>query len=200
MRERERDLLNGRRTGFADVIAADRNRVPVGQLTLAEREDVGDQAQRMAWRIDIGAARHVFLQDIVLNRAGQFLQRHALAFRDRDVERQQHDRRRIDRHRRRDVAERNAVEERVHVFDRIDRHTDATNLAGGQRMVRVVPHLCRQIEGDAQAADALRQQVAIAAIGFLRRREPVVLPHRPEPASVHRWLDAASEGKLAWLR
>ena len=35
------------------------------------------------------------------------------------------------------------------------------DLAGGQRMVRVVADLGRQVERDAQAADALRQQVAI---------------------------------------
>jgi len=52
-------------------------------------------------------------------------------------------------------------------------------LARGERMVGVVAHLRRQIEGDAQAADALREQVAIARVGFFRRGEAGVLPHRP---------------------
>ena len=69
--ERERHFLHGGRTGFADVIAADRDRVPLRQVALAESEDVGDDAQRGARRIDVGAARDVFLQDVVLDRAGE---------------------------------------------------------------------------------------------------------------------------------
>jgi hypothetical protein len=147
-------FLNRGRARFANVIAADRNRVPVRQLAFAEREDIGDEPQRMPWRVDIGAARDIFLQDVVLDRAGQFLQRHALPLRDRHVQREEDDRRRIDGHRGRDLAERNAVEESAHVLDRIDGDADAPHLAGGQEMVRVVAHLRRQIEGHAQAADA----------------------------------------------
>ena len=123
-------------------------------------------------------------------------ERHALAPRDGDVERQQDDRRRVDRHRRRDAIERDAVEQLRHVLDRIDGDADAADLARGQRVIRVVAHLRRQIEGDAQAADALRQQVPVALVGFRRRSEPGVLPHRPQPAAVHRRLDAAGEGKV----
>src|SRR5262249_38729098 len=77
---------------------------------------------------------------------------------------------------------------------------DAADFAGSEGVVRVVTHLRRQIESDAQAADALREQVPVSPVGFLRRREPRVLPHRPEPAAVHGWLDAASKGKLARIR
>ena len=69
--ERERDFLHRRRAGFPDVIAADRDRVPLGQLALAEREDVGDDPQRGAGWIDIRPACDVFLQDVVLDRAGE---------------------------------------------------------------------------------------------------------------------------------
>ena len=67
----------------------------------------------------------------------------------------------------------------------------------GQRMVRVVAHLRRQVEGDAQAADALREQIAVARVRLGGRPEAGVLPHRPQPAAVHRRLDAAGERKLA---
>ena len=73
VRECERHLLDRRRARFADVIAADRDRVPVRQLAIAVGEDVGDDAERGAGRIDVGAARHVFLEDVVLDRAGQGL-------------------------------------------------------------------------------------------------------------------------------
>ena len=91
--------------------------------------------------------------------------------RDGDVEREQDDRRRVDRHRRRDAVERDAVEQRRHVLDRVDRDADAADLAGGQRMVGVVAHLRRQIEGDAQAADALRRAGSGSARS-IRRRVP----------------------------
>src|SRR5687767_9014294 len=64
-------------------------------------------------------------------------------------------------------------------------------------MIAVVADLRRQIEGHAQAVDALRQQVAIAAIRLRRRAEARILPHRPQAAAIHRWLDAAREGKFA---
>ena len=40
---------------------------------------------------------------------------------------------------------------------------------GGEVVIAVVADLRRQVERDAQAADALRQQVAIALVGFGRR-------------------------------
>ena len=67
----------------------------------------------------------------------------------------------------------------------------------GQVVIAVVADLRRQVERDAQAADALRQQVAIALVGFGRGPEAGVLPHRPQPAAIHRRLDAAREGKFA---
>ena len=134
------------------------------QLALAEREDVGDDAERRARRVDVGPARDVLLEDVVLDRAGERRQRNALPSRDGDVEREQDDRRRVDRHRRRDAIERDAVEELGHVLDRIDRDADAADFSGGQRVVGVVAHLRRQVEGDAQAADALREEVTVSLV------------------------------------
>ena len=129
IRERERHLLDRRRSRFADVIPADRNRVPLRHLSLAEREDVRHDPERRLRRIDVGAARDVFLEDVVLNRSRERLRRHALPLADRDVQREQDDRRRVDGHRRRDLVERDAVEERGHVFDRIDRDADPADFA-----------------------------------------------------------------------
>ena len=46
VRQRERELLRCIRSGLADVIAADRNRVPLGHLMGAPREHVSDEAER----------------------------------------------------------------------------------------------------------------------------------------------------------
>ena len=191
VRKRERHLLHGRRARLADVIPADRDRVPLRHLALAERDDVGDDPERGARRIDVGAARDVLLQDVVLDRAGQLTCVNALSASDGHVQRQQDDRRRVDGHRRRHAVERDAVEQRGHVLDRVDGDADPADLAGGQRMVRVVADLRRQVEGHAEAHDALGEQVAVAAIRLGRRPEAGVLPHRPGPAAVHGRLDAA---------
>ncbi len=195
--ERERDFLDRGRTGFPDVISADRNRVPVGQLLFAERENIGDDPQRGARRVDVGAPRDVFLQDVVLNRARQLGRRHVLPPSDGDVQRQQDDRGCVDGHRRRDAIERNGVEQRRHVLDRVDRHAHPADLARCQWMIRVVPHLRRQVERHAETADPVRQQVPIPRVGLFGRRKAGVLPHRPQSAAVHGRLNAAGERKLA---
>src|SRR4051812_50102378 len=64
-------------------------------------------------------------------------------------------------------------------------------------MVRVVSHLRREIEGDAQTVDALAEQVLVSAVGLARRAKPGVLTHRPQAAAIHRRLNAASERKFA---
>ena len=120
----------------------------------------------------------------------------ALPARDRDVERQQDDGRGVDGHRRRHPVERDALEQRRHVLDRVDGDADSADLAGRQRVVRVVADLRRQVEGDAESGHALGEQVAVAAVRLGGGPESGVLPHRPGPAAVHRRLDAAGEGEL----
>ena len=75
VRKRKRELLNGRRAGFADVVAGDRDRIPVRHLGGAEAEDLGDQRETRLRRIDVRAARDVLLEDVVLNRAAQLVAR-----------------------------------------------------------------------------------------------------------------------------
>ena len=73
VREREGDLLDRRRAGLADVVAGDRDRVPARDLAAAELEDVGRELQRGARREDVGSARDVLLQEVVLDRAGELV-------------------------------------------------------------------------------------------------------------------------------
>jgi hypothetical protein len=195
VRQREGDLLDRRRSRFADVVAADRDGVPVRELALAECKNVGDDPERCARWIDVGPARDVLFQDVVLDRAGERTRRNRVPPRDGDVERQQDDCGRVNRHRRRHPIQRNAVEELRQILDGIDRDPDSSDLAGGKFVVRVVAHLGRQIEGDAQPADAVVQEIAVPPVGFGRRPESRVLPHRPQPAAVHGRLNAAGEGK-----
>src|SRR5262249_22798184 len=100
-------------------------------------------------------------------------------------------------HRRRDLAERQRVEQHLHVLEAVDGDADLADLAARERMIRVAPHLRRQIERDRQPALPLLQQVAVAPVRLRPGAEARVLPHRPEAAAVHRPLHAARERRLA---
>ena len=101
----------------------------LGISAAAPRENIGDDAHRRAHGIDVRAARDVFLQDVVLHGAGEPAQIRALLLRDGNVERQQNRGGGIDGHRSGDAIERNAVEERLHVLERIDGHADLADFA-----------------------------------------------------------------------
>src|SRR5215471_20946941 len=66
--QREGELLKRRRAGLADVVAGDRDGVPLRHVLGAERELVRDEAHRGARRKDVLLLRDVFLQDVVLER------------------------------------------------------------------------------------------------------------------------------------
>ena len=67
------------------------------------------------------------------------------------VQEQQDRRGRVDRHRRRDLVERDALEDPAHVVDRVDRDAGAADLALAQRVVGVAAELGRQVEGHREA-------------------------------------------------
>ena len=71
------------------------------------------------------------------------------------------------------------------------------DFARGQRIIRVVSHLCREVECHAQTADALIEQESVAPIGLGDCAETGVLTHGPQATPVHGGVDAASEGKYA---
>ena len=98
---------------------------------------------------------------------------------DDDVERQQPRRRRVDRHRRVHLVERDAVEQRVHVALVGDRDADLADLAARELVVGVVARLRRQVEGDRQPGLALGEVRAVELVGLLRGRMARVRPHHP---------------------
>ena len=125
------------------------------------------------------------------------LRGHALLLADQLVEQQQHRRRRVDRHRRGHLVERDAVEHAAHVVDRVDRHAGAPHLALAERVVRVAAELGGQVEGHREAGGAVLDQVVEALVGLLRAGVARVLAHRPRAAAVHVRVHAARVGVLA---
>ena len=197
VRHGEADLLRRCAAGLAHVVAADADRVPGRQLIFAVGKDIGDKPDGGAGREDVGAAGDVLLQDVVLRGAADLSQVSALPLGHRHVEREQDRCRGVDRHRRRHLLERNAVEQRLHVAQRADRDAYLADFALRQRVVRVVADLGRQVERYRQAGLALPQQILIALVRLFRRTEAGVLAHRPEPAAIHRRLDASRIGVAA---
>ena len=127
--ERERELLGGRRARLADVVPGDRDRVPERHLLRAELDHVGHEPHRGLGREDELLLRDVLLEDVGLDRPAQGRARDALLLGDADVEGEQDRGRRVDRHRRRDLAERDPVEEPRHVLERVDGDALAADLA-----------------------------------------------------------------------
>ena len=167
--------------------------MPARHLLRAELDHVHDEPHRGLGREDPLLLRDVLLEDVRLDRPAELGARHALLLADADVEREQHRRRRVDRHRRRDLAERDAGEERLHVRERVDRDALAADLAERPRVVGVVAHQRRHVEGRREARLPVLEQVAEALVRLLGRAEAGELAHRPELPAVHRRVDAARE-------
>ncbi len=193
VRERERELLRRRRTRLADVVAGDRDRMPQRHLPRTELDHVRDEPHRRLRRKDVLLLRDVLLQDVRLDRPAQPVARDALLLTDTHVVGEQDRRRRIDRHRRRHVAERDAAKQRLHVLERVDRDTLTADLAERARVIRVVAHQRRHVERRRQARLAVLEQIAEALVRLSRRPEARELAHRPEPTAVHRRIDATRE-------
>jgi hypothetical protein len=161
-----------------------------------EGDEVGGQAQARARRIDVRAARHVLLEEVVLHRAREALQRHPLRPADGRVEAQEDGRGGVDGHRRRHAPERDALSSTcMSSSEPMETPTRPTSpgRAGGRR---------RGPSGSAgrrppRARLAALEQRAVAAVRLLGGAEAGVLAHRPQPAAVHRRVHPAGEGRLA---
>ena len=193
VRQREGELLRRGGTGFANVITGDRNRIPERRMLRAPLEHVDDDFERGLDRIDPGMLGHVFLEDVVLDRAAQFRDRDALLFGGRHIKAKEDGGRAVDRHGRGDLVERYASEQRFHVRERRDRDAALADFAFGARMVGVVAHQRREVECDGEARLAVLEQEFVTAVRVARAAEAGELPHRPQLAAVPCRMDAARE-------
>ena len=176
-------LLHGGRARLLQVVAADVDRVPRRRVLAAPGDDVDGEPAAGTGRVDVGAARQVLLDDVVLRGAPQVARRDALLLGVGHVEPEQPGRRGVDGHRGVHGAGRDAVHERAHVPEVGDGDTDLAHLAPGQRMVGVVPGLGGQVEGDGQAGLSLGQVGAVERVRGRGRRVPRVGPHHPRPVA-----------------
>ena len=150
-----------------------------------------------AGRIDIGVADHELLEDVVLDGPGELLRRHALFFRRDDVKRQHRQHRAVHRHRHGHFRQGNAVEQRAHVIDGIDRDTRHADITLHPRMVAVIAAMGGEVEGDGKALLPGRQIAPVKGVGILGRGEAGILADRPGLLHVHRRIGAAQERRQA---
>ena len=192
----ERQFLQRGRAGLANVVSADGNRVEAGREFRAELESVDHQPHRRRRRIDVFLLRDVFLENVVLNRAGNLFPVRALLLRDHQIHRPQHRRGRVDGHRDRGFFQIDAAEKNFHVFERIDGHAALADFAFAGRMIGVIAHQRGQVECDGKAAAAVLEQIFVALVGFLGRGESGELPHGVELAAISGGVNAAREWRL----
>ena len=93
----------------------------------------------------------------------------------------------------RHLLERDAVEEDLHVLDRVDRHAGLADVADHARVVGVVAAVGGEVEGHRHALLPGRQVAPVEGVGLLGGGEPGVLADRPRAARVHRGADPADE-------
>ena len=167
-----------------------------GTRLRSELDRIRHQPHGRARRIDVFFLRDVFLKNVVLKRAGKPRPIHALLLGDREIHCPQNRCRRIDGHRNGDVAQRDSLEQRLHVGQRRDRHAALSDFAQRRGMIRIDAHQRRQIERHRESGLALFEQIAKTRVGLLGRRETCELAHGPQPSAIHRFVDPAGVRKL----
>jgi len=111
-----------------------------------------------------------------------------------DEEGEDRDHRAVHRHGNRHLIERDAVEQDLHVLDRINRHARLADIADNARVIGIIAAVGGEVEGDREALLAGGEIAAIEGVRFLGGRETGVLADRPGTAGIHRGADSAREG------
>ena len=168
-----------------------RDRVELRHLPCRVLDDVADDPHRRRRRIDVGVADHELLEDVVLDGPRELALRHALLLGRDDVAGEHRQHRAVHRHRHADLVERNAVEQDLHVLDRVDRHARLADVARHARVVAVVAAVRGEVERDRHALPAAGERLAVEGIALLGGRKARVLADRPRPHRVHRRLRPA---------
>ena len=195
--ERKGKLLDGCRTGLADVVARDRDRVPARHVVRAPLDHVAHQPHSGIDRETPLLLCDVLLQDVGLDGAAKLVGSDSLTLGRDHVERE-HDRRRsVDRHRHRDLTQRDVGKQPLHVGGCVDRDALTPDLTETARMVGVVAHQAGHIERGREPGLTVLEQVPKPLVGLFRCAETGELTHRPELPAVHGGVHAAGEREHA---
>ena len=189
----ERELLHRGRARLLHVVAGDRDRVELRHPPRRVLDDVGDDPHARLGRIDVGVADHELLEDVVLDGPGQLRLVDALLLGGHHVAGEDRQHRAVHRHRDGHLVERDAVEEDLHVLDRVDRDTGLADVADDPGVVAVVAAVGGEVEGHRQPHLPGGQVGPVEGVRLLGGGEPGVLADGPGPVRVHGGPDAADE-------
>ena len=184
-------LQIGRGARFLHVVAGNADAVELGHGLRGVSKNIRNDPHRGLGRINVGVPHHVFLEDIVLDRPDQLLRRHPLLLAGHDIKSHDRNDRSVHRHGNRHLVQRDAIEERFHVFDRINRNTRFAHIADHPRMVRVVATVRGQIESHAQAHLSSGQVTAVKSVALTRGGKSRVLADGPRTDDIHRRVRSA---------
>ena len=159
--------------------------MPAGHVLRGVLDHVHHHARRRARAHHPFLLRDVLLEDVVLDGPAQLFLRHALLLGYRDIGAEREDRAGVDGHAGGDAVERDPAEEDLEILQGGDGDSFLPHLAARHRMVGVVAHQGRHVEGRAQAGHAVLQQVFEPLVGVLRRSESGELAHGPQAPPVH---------------
>ena len=132
------------------MVATDGNRIEFRHLGGGVTDNIRDYAHGRLRGIDIGIPHHKFFKNVVLQGSSKLLRGNALLFCRDYVAGHNRQHRAIHGHGHRHLIQRDAIEENLHVFNRVNRHTSLTHITLYPGMVRVIAAMGRQIEGDRQ--------------------------------------------------
>jgi hypothetical protein len=177
--QREGHLLHRCRTRLLQMVAANVDRIPLGHPLDRKGNRVDDQAQRRPRRKDVGPPREVLLDDVILRRSAQLVGGDTPPLGERNIQRHQPRRRRIDRHRGVHLLQRQIREQRVEIIEAPDRDTHLAHLASRERVVGVIARLRRKVERDGQPRLSLGQVVAVERVRRAGRAVPRIGPDHP---------------------
>ena len=129
------------------MVAADGNGIEFRHLGGGVTNNIRDYAHRGLRGIDIGIAHHEFFENVVLQGSSKLLRCHTLLFCGHYIARHNWQHCAIHGHGHRYLIQRNAIEEDLHVFNRINRYTGLADISLYAGMVRVIAAMGGQIEG-----------------------------------------------------
>jgi hypothetical protein len=128
--QREGEFLHRGGAGLADVVAGDRHAVPARHRLTLELDGVDDELDRRLGRIDELVLGVELLEDVVLERAAEFVPVEAALPAHRQVHRPDDRGRAVDGLADGDLVERDVGVEPVHVLDGVDGDAALADLAG----------------------------------------------------------------------
>ena len=181
--------------GFLHVIAGNGNRIEFRHVLRGKGKNVGNDPHRGFGRIDIGVAHHKFFKNVVLDGAGKLGVFNPLFLGGSNIQRHHRQHRAVHGHGNRHLIQRNAIKQRAHVIDAVNRHTGHPDIARHPGVVAVITAMGGQVEGYRQALLPGGKVAAVKGVGFLGGGKTGILAHGPGALHIHGGVGAAQKGR-----